>query len=81
MGGRPKTAVARSRRIELNKERRRADRAALVGSVQIGRHRHVLTRSNVVAGRETGKLVFDVKTNPNVAEFPRDVIVSAINKN
>jgi hypothetical protein len=25
--GRPKTAVARSRRIELNKERRRADRA------------------------------------------------------
>ena len=36
--GRPKTAVARSRRIELNKERPRADRAALVGSVQIGRH-------------------------------------------
>lgn len=78
--GRLKTAVAQSRGIELNKERRRADRAALVSPILMDHNRHVLTRSNVVAGRERGKLVFDVKTNPNVAEFPGDVIVSAINK-
>jgi hypothetical protein len=50
--GRLKTAVARSRRIELNKKRRRANYAALVSSILMDHNRHVLTRSNVVVRRK-----------------------------